>query len=156
MSDIFDADRTAEAYARALVEATRSSGGSKADAAGHRQGRAFSHEVLETLSAMLEAGDLGLIDRVAQTYKDILDSGDETVSVTVTTAVPLDDHLRAKVRGKAERDLQAPVFLIEKVDPSMLGGIILELRGKRFDASVRTQLADIRKTLVSAHVESEG
>lgn len=99
--------------------------------------------------------DLNLVGDVARTYKEILDSEDKTVSVTVTTAVPLDDDLREKVIAKAEKDLNAPVYLVERVDPSIIGGVVLEARGNRYDASVRAQLANIRKTLSSTFIGSD-
>ena len=55
--------------------------------------RKFSPEVLETLAAMQKEDDLGLIEQVSKQYKQLLDSEDKTVSVTVTTAVPMDDEL---------------------------------------------------------------
>ena len=73
----------------------------------------------------------------------------------MTTAVPMDDALREKVRAKTEADLNAPVYLVERIDPSIIGGIMLEVRGKRYDASVRAQLANIRKTLSSTFIEGE-
>lgn len=155
MSNSFEANRKTEAYARALIEAGRSEGRANADLVQWQHSRKFSLEVLETLSTMLEAGDLDLIDGVARKYKELLDSEDETVSITVTTAVPMDDELRNKVRSKVEGDIQRPVYLVERIEPDILGGIILEVRGKRFDASVRAQLADIRKTLASTYVGSE-
>ena len=117
--------------------------------------RKFSPEVLETLAAMQREDDLDLVAQVAKQYKEYLDAEDKTVSVTVTTAVPLDDDLREKVRAKAEADLKAPVYLVERVDPSIIGGIMLEARGKRHDASVRAQLANIRKTLSSSFIGGE-
>ena len=109
----------------------------------------------ETLAAMQREDDLDLVAQVAKQYKEYLDAEDKTVSVTVTTAVPLDDDLREKVRAKAEADLKAPVYLVERVDPSIIGGIMLEARGKRHDASVRAQLANIRKTLSSSFIGGE-
>ena len=73
----------------------------------------------------------------------------------MTTAVPMDDDLRAKVRAKAEKELNAPIYLVERVEPSIIGGIILEAYGKRFDASVKAQLANIRKTLTSTSIGSD-
>lgn len=144
-----------EAYSRALIEAGRAQGRANADLVQWEHARKFSPEVLETISAMRDADDLDLIEKVARQYKQILDSEDETVSVTVTTAVPMDDDLRGKVRAKAEKELDAPVFLVERVDPSILGGIVFEARGHRYDASVRAQLTNIRKTLASTFVGSE-
>lgn len=144
-----------EAYTRALMEAARSEGRANADLVQWQHARKFSPEVLETLAAMQREDDLDLVTQVAKQYKEYLDAEDKTVSVTVTTAVPLDDDLREKVRAKAEADLNAPVYLVERVDPSIIGGIILEARGKRYDASVRAQLANIRKTLSSSFIGGE-
>lgn len=144
-----------EAYTRALMEAARSEGRANADLVQWQHARKFSPEVLETLAAMQREDDLDLVAQVAKQYKEYLDAEDKTVSVTVTTAVPLDDDLRGKVRAKAEADLKAPVYLVERVDPSIIGGIMLEARGKRYDASVRAQLANIRKTLSSSFIGGE-
>lgn len=144
-----------EAYTRALMEAARSEGRANADLVQWQYARKFSPEVLETLAAMQREDDLDLVSQVAKQYKEYLDAEDKTVSVTVTTAVPLDDDLREKVRAKAEADLKAPVYLVERVDPSIIGGIMLEARGKRYDASVRAQLANIRKTLSSSFIGGE-
>ena len=144
-----------EAYTRALMEAARSEGRANADLVQWQHARKFSPEVLETLAAMQREDDLDLVSQVAKQYKEYLDAEDKTVSVTVTTAVPLDDDLREKVRAKAEADLKAPVYLVERVDPSIIGGIMLEARGKRYDASGRAQLANIRKTLSSSFIGGE-
>ena len=144
-----------EAYTRALMEAARSEGRANADLVQWQHARKFSPEVLETLAAMQREDDLDLVAQVAKQYKEYLDAEDKTVFVTVTTAVPLDDDLREKVRAKAEADLKAPVYLVERVDPSIIGGIMLEARGKRHDASVRAQLANIRKTLSSTYIGSD-
>lgn len=144
-----------EAYTRALMEAARSEGRANADLVQWQHARKFSPEVLETLAAMQREDDLDLVSQVAKQYKEYLDAEDKTVSVTVTTAVPLDDDLREKVRAKAEADLKAPVYLVERVDPSIIGGIMLEARGKRYDVSVRAQLANIRKTLSSSFIGGE-
>ncbi len=144
-----------EAYTRALMEAARSEGRANADLVQWQHARKFSPEVLETLAAMQREDDLDLVSQVAKQYKEYLDAEDKTVSVTVTTAVPLDDDLREKVRAKVEADLKAPVYLVERVDPSIIGGIMLEARGKRYDASVRAQLANIRKTLSSSFIGGE-
>lgn len=144
-----------EAYTRALMEAAHSEGRANADLVQWQHARKFSPEVLETLAAMQREGDLDLVEDVAKQYKSYLDSRDTTVSVTVTTAVPMDDELREKVRAKVSADLNAPVYLVERVDPSIIGGIMLEARGKRYDASVRAQLSNIRKTLSSSFIGGE-
>ena len=84
----------AEAYARALIEAARLEDRANVDLVQWNHAVKFSPEVLETLAVMHEHGDMNLIGEVALIYKDMLDTVVPTVSVTVTTAVPMDDELR--------------------------------------------------------------
>lgn len=136
-----------EAYTRALLDAARSEGRANADLVQWQHAVKFTPEVLETLTAMREDNDLDLVKDVAHQYKTLVDQDDKTVSVTVTTAVPMDDKLRGEVRAKMEKDLKAPIYLVERVDPSIIGGIVIEERGNRYDASVKAQLVNIRKKL---------
>lgn len=152
MTSKLSSQEKAEAYARALIEAARLEGRPNKDLVQWNHALKFTPEVIETLAAMRQEGDLELVNEVASTYKEILDTEDRTVSVTATTAVPMDDELRAKVIAKAEKDLDAPVYLVERVEPSIIGGIVIEARGNRYDASVRAQLSNIRKTLSSTYM----
>lgn len=144
-----------EAYTRALLDAARSEGRANADLVQWQHAVKFTPEVLETLTAMREDNDLDLVKDVAHQYKTLVDQDDKTVSVTVTTAVPMDDKLRGAVRAKMEKDLKAPIYLVERVDPSIIGGIVIEERGNRYDASVKAQLVNIRKKLSTSFLGGE-
>ena len=67
--------------------------------------------------------------------------------VEVVTAVELDDHLREVIKKKADQELGKNVVLEERVDKSILGGIIMSANGQRIDASVLTQIENARETL---------
>lgn len=144
-----------EAYARALLDAARQQGRANADLVQVNHALKFTPEVLETLTAMRASGDTELFDEVAERYKSYIEADDRTVSVTITTSVPLDDKLRAKVMDMGKDFYGVPIYLVERVDPKIIGGVVLEALGHRYDASVRAQLANIRKTLASAYIGSE-
>lgn len=146
-----DSDRV-EAYTRALMEAGTEGGRAARDLQQLRHAIKFSPEMLETIADMIGSKEEHLIDKVYEEFKERLDNGDLTISVDVTTAVPMDDELRDKVREKCEHDFERPVYLVEHVEPKIIGGIIIEARGHRRDASVRTHLVNIRKTLSSTYV----
>ena len=141
-----------EAYTRARLEAAKSEGRAARDLEQVKHVLKFSPEVLETITAMQGEDDFDLLDKVYSEYKGLLDKSDDTVSVDVTTAVPMDDEMRERVREKCRKDFDAPVYLVEHVDPSILGGIILEAKGHRRDASVKAQLINVRKKLSSANM----
>lgn len=144
-----------EAYTRALMEAAKSEDRANSDLVQWKHAVKFSPEVLETLTAMRQDDDLDLVGQVADQYQALLDEGDDTLSVTVTTAVPMDDGLRDKVRATVGARTNRPVYLVERVDPGIVGGLVIEMQGKRYDASVRAQLANIRERLSSSFIGSE-
>lgn len=139
-----------EEYARSLLDAARGEGRAPLDVQQIRHAVKFSPEVLDTLARMKDEKDLPLLEQVYSDLKTMLDTKDETVTVDVTTAVPMDAELRKKVHDKCAADFDAPIFLVEHVEPKILGGIIIEAKGNRRDASVRAQLVNIRKTLSSS------
>ena len=150
-----DQDRKVEGYTRALLEAGRAEGRATADLVQVQHAKKFSPEVLETLGAMQASKDVNLIDNVASTFKELLETEDKTLTVTVTTAVPLNEELRTKITQKLMGNFKTDVYLIERVNPKIIGGIVVEARDHRYDASVKTQLTHIKSKLSSSHVESE-
>ncbi len=60
--------------------------------------------------------------------------------VTVTTAIPLEDEWRERLRANLEKRLEKKVILIETVDPAIKGGAILYYDGQVLDDSIRGRL----------------
>ena len=141
-----------ETYARSLLEAGKTEGRVFENLRDLEVLSSASPEVLAVLSALVERGQLDLLPQVAEAYHAMTEEDDDIVGVTVTTAVPLDDDLRAQIRERLQRDFGQEVFLIEQVDPSIIGGIVLEARGQRRDISVKTQLRAAHETLSTVHI----
>ena len=99
------------------------------------------------LDVMTERGDINLLPRVAEAYVALAETKTKATFVTVTTAVPLDDELRAKISKKLSTDFGTDIRLREIVDASIIGGIIMSAHGKRIDASITSQLENARTVL---------
>ena len=59
------------------------------------------------------------------------------------------------VAGACFADLGHEVILREKVDPSIIGGIIISTHGHRIDASIASQLETARTVLSAAPTGGE-
>ncbi len=112
-------------------------------------------EVVAILSVVAERGDTKLLGRIVAEYEAQAEKALDMVVVDVTTAVPLDDHRRDVISTKLTADLGKKVRLNEKVDRSILGGIIMDTHGKRMDASVKSQLTHARQVLSNASTGGE-
>ena len=72
---------------------------------------------------------------------------DTAAVVRVTTVVALDEATRAQALEAAHKLYGDDIVLEEVVDPSIVGGVVLESGAQRYDASVRTQLTALKKSL---------
>lgn len=98
-------------------------------------------------SSAVELGDSGLLKVVLRKLEDLISEDLKVCIVDVTSAVALDDHLRELIKDKAKRELGLDAILYEKVDPEILGGVIMSVNGKCIDASMITQLNRARSVL---------
>lgn len=101
----------------------------------------------EVLAVMAERGQADLLSRVYTDYGTLVGEKLGVVVVDVTTAVPLDDKLRQLITEKAEADLGKKAVLRERIDKSILGGIIMSVDGNYIDASMISQLNRARHIL---------
>ena len=150
-------DQIVEMYARTLLEASKAEGRVPEDMQALKSVCKASPEVLAAIvGTMIHPGNQTLLPKVIEYFQEEIDRDGDIVVVHVTTAVPMNDHLREVVTSKCVESLGRDVFLIEEVDPSILGGIVLSARGQRRDISVRTQLEAVRQTLIHPSNNSDG
>ena len=107
----------------------------------------YNPVVKELLGVMASRCDAALFRRVVSLYEDLIESKLNFNVVDVTTVVELDDNLRTVITNKAESDLGRDCVLVEHIDPSIQGGIILSTGDRYVDASVRTQFDKARIAL---------
>ena len=75
------------------------------------------------------------------------------VAVQITTAVPLDDATREKLVAELRELVHGEPDIQTSVDPETIGGIIVRVGDTLFDASIATQLKNVRQQMIdrSAH-----
>jgi F-type H+-transporting ATPase subunit delta len=67
--------------------------------------------------------------------------------VTVTTATPLDAVLEAKVSAKIKEFSDKKITIVNTVDPSIIGGFILRIADKEYNASIANKLQVLQREL---------
>ena len=72
------------------------------------------------------------------------------IDVTVTSAVELDPAVVEKIGQEVERQTGEEVDLSSSVDDRILGGIVLQVGNMVLDASIRSRLEKLRKSVAQA------
>lgn len=112
-------------------------------------GASVTAEALAIVTVLVERGQTALLSDVARAYGEIAEKERGIVAVSVTTAVALDDALRASLTEKLAASLGRPVSLRETVDESILGGVVIKVAGRVLDGSVASQLDSVRRALAT-------
>ncbi len=75
-------------------------------------------------------------------------------SAMLTTASEIGAEATKKIEQLIEKELGAKIELRNKVDPSIIGGLVLRLEDKQYDASVSTQLKKVKQTLLGTELNN--
>jgi F0F1-type ATP synthase, delta subunit (mitochondrial oligomycin sensitivity protein) len=70
--------------------------------------------------------------------------------VDLTTAYELSDEDAQRIIGQIEQASGRPVDATRSVDPSLIGGLVLQAGSMRVDASVRGRIERLRRELTTA------
>jgi F-type H+-transporting ATPase subunit delta len=90
-----------------------------------------------------------LIPVIAAEYHDLVDEVEGRVHAQVTLAHPVNDDERAAIARQLSYTLGKPVVPQVRVNPNILGGIIVRIEDKVMDGSVRRRLARLRGRMLA-------
>jgi F-type H+-transporting ATPase subunit delta len=113
--------------------------------------RIFHGRVSEVVEAVLvvmaDAGRLGLLRTLRRVFRSKLNARQGKLEVTVISAVQLSDQQRDEVRAALTESLRGEVVLTCRVDPDLLGGVVIHVGDHVYDASIRAELKSVQARL---------
>ncbi len=89
------------------------------------------------------------VEELYQAYHNIL-------TVHFTAVIPPDETTRKQVIGLMEKYTRAGIDLRAGIDESLIGGFILKWQDKQYDASIRREIEDLRKTIAKVNLYKKG
>ena len=133
----------------ALIANPKITGEEKSKTLAQRLGE-INPLVIKLVLLLAAKGKVAAIDDIAEEYQALVDNyrGIEGTEIAeITTAIPLDDADKLKIAQRITEIVGKPVQLRPKVDPAIIGGIIIRVGDKLIDGSFRSKLAALRKDL---------
>jgi F-type H+-transporting ATPase subunit delta len=111
------------------------------------EGRALP-TVVQFLRVLNRHGRLGSLRPIVAAARAIWDRRQNRRPVLVRSAVPLDESQQAALRDRLAKLLAATPVLNIVVDPSLIGGLVVQAGDDVYDASVRNRLEQLRHRLI--------
>jgi F-type H+-transporting ATPase subunit delta len=106
------------------------------------------------LLLLLEKKRVQHLPLVLEHYRDLLEEHLGLIRAQVQTAVALPEDLAVQLKARLEKLTHKKIALELKIEPAIIGGMIVRLGGKVIDASLRHQLNGLREQLASARVRA--
>jgi len=102
------------------------------------------------LEALIERHRMPAIFRIRARYQEMWEDERDLLPVEVTSAVALDRATVGSIGKRIGEQTKRTVELSSKVDPDILGGIVLRVGNVVLDASIRNRLEQLRKQVARA------
>jgi F-type H+-transporting ATPase subunit delta len=100
------------------------------------------------LQLVAEKGRAGELEDIAHEFERLIAREERRLTVELTTARELTDAEADEIIGQIEQAAGRKVEATRSVDPSLIGGFVLQAGSYRADASVRGRLERLRHELV--------
>jgi len=105
------------------------------------------------LRITLDKGRFRIVPAIIDRYTAAADALAGRVRARVTTAIELSPELEKSVQLALAAATGKTILLDKTVDPLIIGGVIAEVEGRIYDASLRTRLLNLRQSLLSTNPE---
>ena len=92
------------------------------------------------------------IPGICRNFLDLTRKDQNIKSAVLTTAAEVDKSTILKIEELLGKELKAKVELSSKTNPEIIGGVVLRVDDKQYDASVATQLKKIKQKLLESEI----
>jgi ATP synthase F1 delta subunit len=100
---------------------------------------------LNFLALLIENHRMPVIFRVRAQYEKLWEEENRMLPVEITSAIALDEATTASLGAKIGERAGRKVKLAARVDPDILGGVIVRIGNSILDASIRNRLEQLRR-----------
>jgi F-type H+-transporting ATPase subunit delta len=107
-------------------------------------------ELVNFLELLVEKTRMPEIFRIRRELDELWKDENRLLDVTVTSAVELDPAVVGEIGTAVEKQTGERVDLSSRVDNAILGGIVLQVGNMVLDASIRSRLEKLRKSVAQA------
>ncbi len=103
--------------------------------------------LLAILRMMVSRGHVGALDGMAREYEELSRQYRGESVALVTSAVPLKEAEAVAIRAELEKRFGRQIILRCELDPSLIGGVRVEVEGRVIDGSIRNKLEQIKDVM---------
>lgn len=111
----------------------------------------FSTLVANFIHLLVDRQRIGMLEAIASTFHRLHDQAENRIDVEVCVAVEMPREVHQAVQSRLTEATGHVVSVQWRVDPEILGGVVVRIRDHLIDYSLKAQLQELRERLVRVH-----
>jgi ATP synthase F1 delta subunit len=106
--------------------------------------------LMRFLELLVEKHRMPVLFRIREEYERLCEEAERRLGVEITSAVELDPRTAKGVAEQIGKHTGRRIDLRQRVDPDIIGGLIVRVGNSILDASIRTRLEGLRREVARA------
>ena len=106
---------------------------------------------LDFILMLLEKGRLSILNEVVNQYSCAYNRYKNIIKPTVISAIELNDEQKTRITDKLSQKFSKTIMPEYKVEPDIIGGLIIEIDDKTIDCSLKSKFENMKKQLTKGN-----
>ena len=108
----------------------------------------FYETLLDFFTILFEKNRFGLIHEISAEFKRIADEAKGQGVAEIRSAAPLGEDHRSRIVRRLEEIAGYRIMVRQEVDPSLVGGVVVKIKNKIIDGSIKFKINHLKKELI--------
>jgi len=115
-------------------------------------GGKLPERLLRFLLLVIDKRRQRLLPQMVEEFSDLADEHFGRLKVEITTAMEPDEAVKERLRERLSRAFDREVLPRYRVNPAILGGVVVRVEDRIMDGSIRHRLQGLRRRLLKAEI----
>jgi len=108
----------------------------------------FSSILKKFLGFLSEKNRLFFLNQIIDSFLNFVSSGKGELKAKLISSKELTNAELEKIQSELSNDFKSPIKIEYKYDPSLIGGLVIQVGSIMVDASIKTKLKQLEKSMI--------
>ena len=101
------------------------------------------------MTILIENGRVSVLPEIAEHFDALKSNIENSVHVTVTSAVPLDEEKKSAIKAALKKRFDRDIHMHTEIDETLVGGAIIRAGDVVIDGSLRASIDGLTNAMIS-------
>ena len=113
------------------------------------QDKTVSDILLKFITVLFKKNRFDLIHEISSAFKRMADEAQGQATAWIKTSIPLEIRSEQAIVSKLEKIAGYKIRVRKELDPSLIGGVVVKIRNKILDGSVKNRIHNLKRALIT-------